>query len=160
MRKIIFLGLLSLGFSANAQTAYKGKGDIKGSVGANFQNGGNSVVVTFDKGFGENISFGVQGAYLLGYKGEIAPPTGDRFDLKARFNANIGNVLGLPENMDVYPGLNLGLRNFGGHIGFRYFFTDGFGLYAETAFPFAKYDKDKVLNNQATFHIGASFNLN
>jgi hypothetical protein len=27
--------------------------------------------------------------------------------------------------MDVYPGLNLGLHNFGAHLGFRYFFTDG-----------------------------------
>jgi outer membrane protein G len=160
MKKLLFIGLLSLGFSVNAQKAYSGKDDVKGSVGANFQDGGNSIVVTADKGFGENISFGIQGAYLLGYKGDIAPPTGDRFDFKLRFNANIGNVLGLPENMDVYPGLNLGLRNFGGHLGFRYFFTDGFGLYSEVAFPFAKYDKDKILNNQTTLHIGASFNLN
>lgn len=160
MKKIFILTFLGLGLMTNAQKAYSGKDDIKGSVGANFQDGGNSIVVTFDKGFGENISFGVQGAYLLGYKGDIAPPTKDRFDLKARFNANIGNVVGLPENMDVYPGLDLGLRNFGGHLGFRYFFTDGFGVYTEAAFPFAKYDKDQVLNNQFTLHLGASFNLN
>ena len=42
--------------------------------------------------------------------------------------------------MDLYPGLHLGTRNFGGHLGFRYFFTDGFGVYAETAVPIAKYD--------------------
>ena len=39
--------------------------------------------------------------------------------------------------MDLYPGLHLGTRNFGGHLGFRYFFTDGFGVYAETAVPIA-----------------------
>ena len=87
----------------------------------------------------------------------------DEFDLKARFNANIGNVIGLPENIDVYPGLNLGLRNFGAHLGGRYFFTNGFGVFTEIAAPIAKYDSDvfgyERLNNQFTFSLGASFNL-
>jgi hypothetical protein len=48
------------------------------------------------------------------------PDFGQRVDLKARFNAK--NVLKLEPNMDVYPGLNLGLHNFGAHLGFRYFF--------------------------------------
>jgi hypothetical protein len=30
--------------------------------------------------------------------------------------------------MDIYPGLDLGLKNFGAHLGF-YFFTEGFGLF-------------------------------
>jgi hypothetical protein len=38
------------------------------------------------------------------------PDFGQRVDLKARFNANLGNVLKLEPNMDVYPGLNLGLH--------------------------------------------------
>jgi hypothetical protein len=36
--------------------------------------------------------------------------------------------------------LNLGLHNFGAHLGFRYFFTDGFGLFG-AGVPIAKYDK-------------------
>jgi hypothetical protein len=28
----------------------------------------------------------------------------------------------LPNNMDIYAGLNLGLKNFGGHLDMRYFF--------------------------------------
>ena len=94
---------------------------------------------------------------------EEKPDFVDRFDLKARFSANIGNVIGLPKNMDIYPGLNLGLRNFGGHTGFRYFFTEGFGVFCETGFPIAKYDQNiygfDKLNNQFTFTLGASFNL-
>jgi hypothetical protein len=31
-------------------------------------------------------------------------------------------------------GLNLGLHNFGAHLGFRYFFTDGFGLFGEAGY--------------------------
>jgi hypothetical protein len=87
----------------------------------------------------------------------------DRFDAKARFNANIGNVLKLDPKMDIYPGLDLGLRNFGAHLGFRYFFTDGFGVYSEAGIPLAKYDSNITgfdhLNNQFVFNIGASFNL-
>jgi hypothetical protein len=55
------------------------------------------------------------------------------------------------------------LHNFGAHLGFRYFFTEGFGLFGEAVVPIAKYDKNITgfdhLNNQFVFNIGASFNL-
>jgi hypothetical protein len=35
-------------------------------------------------------------------------------------------------------GLDLGLKNLGAHLGFRYFFSDGFGLFAEAGVPIAK----------------------
>lgn len=173
MKKAIYLAfLLSVGL-ANAQ-AYKGKGDIKGQVGALFQSGANGISVSADFGLAENISVGFVGSYLLSVEDHILVYDGttydeksakiqDRADIKARFNANIGNVIGLPANMDVYPGLSLGLRNFGGHAGFRYFFTNGFGVFGETGFPIAKYDKTITgydsYNNQFTFSLGASFNL-
>jgi hypothetical protein len=91
------------------------------------------------------------------------PDFGDRIDAKARFNANLGNVFQFDPKMDVYPGLDLGLRNFGAHLGFRYFFTEGFGIFTEAGIPIASYKTDAVgfdkLNNQFTFNIGASFNL-
>jgi hypothetical protein len=49
------------------------------------------------------------------------PDFGQRVDLKARFNANLGNVLKMEPNMDIYP-LGLGLHNFYAHLGFRYFY--------------------------------------
>ena len=65
--------------------------------------------------------------------------------------------------MDIYPGLDLGLRNFGAHVGFRYFFTDGFGVFSEAGIPIAKYDTSVsgfgYYNNQFVLNIGASFNL-
>jgi hypothetical protein len=84
-------------------------------------------------------------------------------DIKARFNANIGEVLGLKPKMDVYPGLDLSFKNFGGHLGFRWFFSSGFGLYAEAGLPI-KYYRRTVENytyfhNQFYTNIGASFNL-
>ena len=172
MKKIITLLLVISASIANAQ-AYKGKGDVKGQVGAIIQSGSSGIAVSADFGIGENMSFGFVGSYLLGVGNEIVlennlfvenkPKFQDRADLKARFNANLGSVIGLNEKMDVYPGLDLGLRNFGAHLGFRYFFTDGFGVFAETGIPIAKYDSnitgfDKY-NNQFVFTAGASFNL-
>jgi hypothetical protein len=65
--------------------------------------------------------------------------------------------------MDIYPGLNLGTRNFGAHLGFRYFFTEGFGVYTEAGVPLARFDSNvqgfEEYNNQFVFQIGASFNL-
>ena len=129
------------------------------------QDGGTGIVSSLDYGVGESFSIGAQAGYLLGVK-EIAgvkPDFGDRFDVKLRLNANLGSVLKLPSNVDVYPGLNLGLKNFGGHLGARYFFDKGFGLFTEMQFPIAKYKKSEIsfddLNNQFSFNVGVSFDI-
>ncbi|WP_309642265.1 DUF6646 family protein [Flavobacterium sp.] len=164
MKKIITLLLLSSISFVSAQ-AYKGKGDIKGQVGVDLQDHGTGIFFSGDYGVGENMSFGFTTTYLLSTVEILGekPDFGDRFDLKARFNANLGNVFQLDKKMDIYPGLDLGLRNFGGHLGFRYFFTDGFGIFTEAGLPIAKYDSDVYgfdhYNNQFVFNIGASFNL-
>ncbi len=167
MKKILFAVMITAFGVANAQTdAFTGKGDTRYQIGANFQKGGTGIMTSIDFGLGESFSIGAQAGYILGAK-EIdnagKPAFGDRFDAKVRFNANLGNVIGLPANVDVYPGLNVGLKNFGGHVGTKVFFNKGFGLFAEAQFPFAKYnDKDKVyrnLNNQFVMNVGVSFDL-
>lgn len=165
MKKIIvLLMLLSFGLT-NAQQAFKGKGDAKFNVGANIQDGGSGIQISSDFGIGENLSYGFVASYLLDVDdiAGITPEFQDRFDAKFRINANLGSVLKIDEKLDIYPGLNIGLKNFGGHIGARYFFTDGFGVYTEASFPIAKYDQHLTgfehLNNQLTFNIGASFNM-
>jgi len=161
-RTLIVLLILSVS-QLNAQ-AFKGKGDVKLQVGAAFQEYATGIVTTADFGLGENISIGGSVSYLLNTTEAIGTPKfDDRFDAKIRFNANIGNVVNISEKFDLYPGLNLGLRNFGAHIGARYFFTSGFGVYSEAGFPLAKYKPDAVgyerFNNQFVFQIGATFNL-
>ena len=172
-KNIITLALFCLTGLANAQ-AFKGKGDKKFQVAANLQSGGTGIHASADFGLGENISFGVTSTYLLAADDQIIlnnqgfpeidePDFIDKFDAKVRFNANLGNVIGLPETMDVYPGLDLGLRNFGTHIGFRYFFTDGFGVFSEAGVPITKYGGKshgtEKYNNQFALNIGASFNF-
>ena len=163
-KKIITAVAIAIVSFANAQ-AYKGKGDIKAQVGLNIQNHGTGINVSADFGLGENMSYGFVASYLLSVQ-EVAgfkPEFKDRADAKFRFNANLGNVFGLDKKMDIYPGLNLGTRNFGGHLGFRYFFTQGFGVYTEAGIPIAKYNPNaqgfEEYNNQFVFQIGASFNL-
>lgn len=164
MKKIItVLFLVSFGLT-NAQQAFKGKGDAKFNIGANIQDGGSGIQGSADFGLGENFSYGFVASYLLGVDEVFGqtPEFQDRFDAKFRINANLSSVIGL-DQLDIYPGLSLGLRNFGGHLGGRYFFTNGFGVFTELGFPIAKYSDDNELfdhlNNQVTFSIGASFNL-
>ncbi len=175
MKKVFTFLFLAVFGLTQAQQAFKGKGDIKVNVGANLQDGGSGIQGSVDFGLGENFSFGFVTTYLLGvdnftgfYHNNPTPYTDekpefqDRFDAKARINANLSSVIGV-EQLDIYPGLSLGLHNFGGHVGGRYFFTEGFGVFTEIGFPIAKYsDNNDVfdhLNNQATFSLGASFNL-
>ena len=163
MKKLILLvTLLSVSLS-NAQ-AFKGNGDNKFQVGANFQDFASGINVSYDFGLGENMSIGISSSYALGLNDKISASVAERFDVKARFNANLGNVVKIDENFDIYPGLNLSLKNFGGHLGMRYFFTDGFGIYTELNVPLAKYKTDSIdagekLHNQFTINLGASFNL-
>ncbi len=164
MKKIFTIVAIAIVSLVNAQ-AYQGKGDTKAQVGLNAQNHGTGINVSADFGIGENMSYGFVASYLLSVEdidGE-KPGFEDRADVKVRFNANLGNVFRLDKKMDIYPGLSLGTRNFGGHVGFRYFFTEGFGLYTEAGVPLASYDSDikksEVLNNQFVFQIGACFNL-
>lgn len=161
---ILIVSLLAVSF-ANAQ-AFTGKGDDKFQVGANFQNNATGINVSYDFGVGENISLGFSSTYALGIdKVDVIDAGFDkRFDIRARFNANLGNVLKVDDNFDVYPGLSVGLKNFGGHLGLRYFFADGFGIYSELNTPFAKYKSGtltpaEMLHNQFTVNLGAVFNL-
>ncbi len=169
---ILLVALLS--FTLVNSQAFKGKGDSYFHVGANFQKNGTGINLSYDYGIGQNISVGLSSTYLLSIddslKNNPSPVESldagfdDRFDLRVRFNANLGNVINVDENLDVYPGLSLGVKNFGGHLGARYFFSEGFGVFTELNMPLALYNTDDLvpaqeLNNQFTINIGATFNL-
>ena len=163
MRKLLFLfAVLSVSLM-NGQ-AFTGNMDNKFQVGANIQDAATGIFVSYDYGLGENMSVGVVSGYALSVHDAIDADFGDRFDLKARFNANLGTILNVDENFDLYPGLNLSLKNFGGHVGARYFFSEGFGVFTEAAFPIAKYDANDLrpadyIHNQFVVNLGAVFNL-
>ncbi len=173
MKKLFLVAAIAVfGFASAQETggadndAFRGAGDLRVNLGANIQSGGTGIVTSLDYGLGESFSVGAQAGYLLGVEevlldGKVKAE--HRFDVKARASAHLGDVIGLPENFDIYPGLNLGLKNFGGHAGVRYFFSKGFGVYSEVQFPIARYNKSatsyRLLNNQFAFMLGASFDL-
>ncbi len=150
MRKIFTLLLLGAFCIVNAQ-AFRGLGDSKFSLGMNIQNGGTGIQASSDYGLGENISVGILASYLLEGTNIKNVPFLDRFDAKLRLNANIGNVIKIDPKLDVYPGLNLGLKNFGGHLGARYFISRGFGFFSELSFPIAKYNTNNLDYNNSSY---------
>jgi hypothetical protein len=165
MKKIITFIVVLTGVQISNAQAFDGKGDFKFQVGGNFQHHGSGITATMDFGLAENFSYGFYATYLLNTKDfyDQSADFVDRADIKVRINANIGNVLNIGDHIDIYPGLNLGTRNFGAHTGFRYFFSDGFGLFSEASVPLARYDNDVVgfdkLNNQFVLTLGAVFNF-
>src|SRR4030095_4864937 len=104
MKKLITIAFLLTVSLINAQ-AYKGKGDDKFSLGANLQDGGTGIQIAYDWGMGPNISLGLVGSYLIGVTENPinSPEFMDKFDMKARFNANLASVIGV-DKLDVYPG--------------------------------------------------------
>ena len=168
--KILITLIAIISFQLSIAQAYHGAGDVKFQIGANLQNNGTGIMGSLDYGLGENISIGVASVYLLGVdkvinsEGKEVPFADfkDRFDLKARFNANLGNVINVDDNFDVYPGLYVSLKNFGGHLGARYFFSQGFGIFSELNVPISKYNTDELTNaqklhNQVSVNLGISF---
>lgn len=168
--KKLFLSAMVMAFGlANAQNsdAYTGRGDLRLNIGTNLQKSATGIVTSLDYGMGESFSLGLQAGYLLSVPESETlgkPNIDDRFDIKVRANSHLGNVIGLPSNVDIYPGLNLSLKNFGGHIGGRYFFGKGFGVFAEAQFPFSKFNDGakgyELLNNRFGMLLGVSFDLN
>ena len=158
---ILIIALVSV--SLVSAQAFEGKGDQKFQIGANIQDAATGINLSYDYGLGDNISVGISSSYSLGIDENLEADFGDRFDLKARFNANLGSVLNIDENFDFYPGLSLSTKNFGGHVGARYFFSEGFGVFTELNVPLAKYNTSltpaEILHNQFTVNIGAVFNL-
>ena len=121
-------------------------------------------MASYDYGLGENISIGAISSYVLGINSFVDKGAQERFDVKARFSAHLGPVMGISDQFDLYPGLDLGLKNFGFHTGARYFFSDGMGVFAELGFPIAKYDTGDLtpaeeLHNQFVVNLGVSFNF-
>ncbi|WP_149303938.1 DUF6646 family protein [Pareuzebyella sediminis] len=164
MKTILYIFFLIAGTTLVGAQAYSGKGDQKFQVGANFQNNASGIVASFDYGLGENISVGATSAYLLGIANGVDNGAQERFDAKARFSAHLGSVIGVDDRFDLYPGLDLGLKNFGFHTGARFFFSEGFGIYTELGFPIASYKTGDLtpaekLHNQFSVSMGATFNF-
>ncbi|MDR1877813.1 MAG: hypothetical protein LBQ84_09345 [Flavobacteriaceae bacterium] len=112
---------------SNAQT-FKGTNDQKVQLGLNVFGYGTGVTGSYDYGLMDWLSIGGGGDFYWSYDD-------DKFFVYGRVNFHLGDVIGLPLNMDIYPGLNIGARTEGfgmtAHLGYRYFFNDRVGAFVE-----------------------------
>lgn len=133
MKKLVFMCMvIFLGVNANAQ-AWTGKGDQKVQLGFSAWGYGTGVTGTYDYGLNKFLSVG---AGLNGYFGSYKNDDRDnRVFVFGRLNFHLKEALDLPEKLDIYPGVDLGVlgKDFGigAHIGARYFFTNKIGVFAE-----------------------------
>lgn len=131
-RLVIMLMLILTGTAVNAQ-AWTGSGDQKVNLGINAWGYGTGISATYDYGLNNFLSVGAgANAYFDGYKDNNKD---NRVFIFGRVNFHLRETLDLPEKLDIYPGVDLGVlgRDFGigAHIGARYFFTDKIGAFAE-----------------------------
>ncbi|UOE38366.1 DUF6646 family protein [Chryseobacterium oryzae] len=132
MKKIVLMMLFFAGIATNAQ-AYTGKGDHKVNAGLNAWGYGTGIAATYDYGLNKLISVGAGGnIYFDNYRDNNKD---NRVFVFGRVNFHLRETLDLPQQLDIYPGVDLGVlgRDFGigAHIGARYFFTDSIGVFAE-----------------------------
>lgn len=132
MKKLVFMLMVFAGVAVSAQ-AYIGKGDQKVNLGLNAWGYGTGITATYDYGLNQLISVGAgANAYFDGYKDNNKD---NRVFIFGRVNFHLNEALELPEKLDIYPGVDLGVlgRDFGigAHIGARYFFTEKVGVFAE-----------------------------
>jgi len=129
MKKLsLLLSVLFITSAVFAQS-YDGKGDKKVNLGYEFYGYGNGISATFDYGISDLFSVGLGGAYYF------SNDDNDYFFF-ARTAIHLGELFDLNEKFDIYPGVDIGYlqRNdigFGGYLGFRFFFTENLGIFAE-----------------------------
>ncbi|MGI9526945.1 MAG: DUF6646 family protein [Weeksellaceae bacterium] len=144
MKKIKFLVVaifILMGITQMDAQAFSGNGDKKAQVGFSPYGNGLGLQGTFDYGIHQNFS--------LGAGAEVYFDDDDgNFYIFGRANAHLGQLLNMPSNMDLYPGIDVGVLGddigFGAHLGYRYFFQPNLGAYIE-------------IGNRGS--IGLSFNL-
>lgn len=127
MVMVIFAGV-----SVNAQ-AWTGAGDQKINAGLSAWGYGTGITGTYDYGLNNLISVGAGlNVYFDNYKDNDDK---NRAFVFGRVNFHLKETLQLPEKLDIYPGVDVGIvgKNFGlgAHIGARYFFTEKIGVFAE-----------------------------
>jgi hypothetical protein len=129
MKKLNLLLALVFFSSFIIAQSYEGKGDKKLDLGYQFYGFGSGISMTFDYGISDLFSVGLGGTYF------ISNDENDYY-VFARTAVHLSSLLDFNEKFDIYPGVDIGFLQcshvgFAGYLGFRYFFTDNLGIFAE-----------------------------
>ncbi|MGG5210164.1 outer membrane protein [Chryseobacterium sp. MIQD13] len=149
-QKIIFLGLIGLFSTVNAQRVQKGEAQINAGIG--FSSGwGMPVYAGLDYGVHNDITVGLEGSYSTEkYTGNIK---GSWFGIGVNGNYHFNSLFKIPNKWDIYAGVTLAYNSFSykfedqdfddyydgdssgvgfaGQAGARYYFTDHFAVNVE-----------------------------
>lgn len=133
MKKLLLLAT-ALVFSQSAYSqAWNGRNSQNVQIGLSAWGNGTGITGTYDYGITDAISIGAgANIYFDGYKDDNKD---NNFFVFGRANYHLQDVLSLPDQWDIYPGVDVGVLGntfgFGAHIGARYFFTDKLGAFVE-----------------------------
>ena len=133
MKKLLVTLMLTIFAQLFFAQAWNGAGDQKVQIGLSGWGNGTGITGTYDYGVTDLISLG-GGAnlYFDNYKDNNED---NKFFVFGRVNFHLQDVLSLPEQWDVYPGVDVGVLGntfgLGVHLGARYFFNDKFGMFLE-----------------------------
>lgn len=129
MRKSILILVMSMLTSLGFAQAWNGQGDQKVQVGMSAWGYGTGLSGTYEYGISDAISLGA-GANFYFSKNQS-----EGFFLFGKGSYHLQDVLNLPDEWDIYPGLNIGLLGntfgLGAHVGARYFFSPKLGAFVE-----------------------------
>ena len=133
MKKILIAGVLFFFSNMSFAQAWEGNGDQKIQIGLSAWGNGTGITGTYDYGISNMLSVG-GGAnfYFSNYKDDDKD---NNFFIFGRLNVHLQDALGMDDQWDIYPGLDVGIIGntfgLGAHIGARYFFNDKLGAFVE-----------------------------
>lgn len=112
--------------------SWSGVGDNKLQIGLNgYGNGGQGIKFTYDLGITNLFSLGAGADFYVTGRNESAA----KFFLYGRGNLHLNELINLPKEFDIYPGISIGVLGntlgVGGHLGIRYFFNNKLGAFVE-----------------------------
>ena len=133
MKKLIVAVTIMLAGSMVTAQAWTGKADQKLQVGLSAWGNGTGITGTYDYGLSDIFSLG--GGVNFYFSNFEKDKKENKTFVFGRVNGHLQDVLNLPEQWDIYPGLDIGLLgntfDLGVHLGARYFFNEKFGAFIE-----------------------------
>lgn len=127
MKKLLLTLGLFTGILSYAQ-AWKGAGDQKLQGGLNIWGLGTGIATSYDYGINSLISVGGGANVYFNEKD-------DNPFVFGRVGFHLQETLALPSEIDIYPGVNIGIAGkdfgLGVYVGARYFFTENWGAFIE-----------------------------
>ncbi|MFH1121795.1 MAG: DUF6646 family protein [Bacteroidota bacterium] len=145
IKRLVFLSLLCcvIGSSKILAQAYDGSDDRKIFLGPTMIGDQFGIEIQGDEGLSDLVSTGGKLIFLFIKDAENldefdrTASAFSKFDLALFLRFHFSEALKLSEKTDPYLGLDLSLKALGGHIGFKYNFSETLGIYAQAGHSFS-----------------------